>query len=171
MVILFSLNSKYSTQHFLESPVQHTEQKIIVIQGRSQPHIPGWARLPLSSFFSSNFDQFILFFLKLYSFSSSFWFSGWAARPPGKALGTPLLLFAAWKETETIIACTVRVYIVISKIICRARENMQFKKVKKEIINCKKRDFAPTYRFYAKNRVFLQIERNVVQKSIRMHKF
>ena len=25
---------------------------------------------------------------------------------------------------------------------CRARENMQFKKVKKEIINCKKRDFA-----------------------------
>ena len=35
---------------------------------------------------------------------------------------------------------------------------MQFKKVKKEIINCKKRDFAQTCRFYAKNRVFLQIE-------------
>ena len=46
---------------------------------------------------------------------------------------------------------------------------MQFKKVKKEIINCKKRDFAKTCRFYAKNRVFLQIERNVVQKSTRMH--
>ena len=61
-------------------------------QGRSQPHSPGWARVPLSSFFSSNFDQFILFFLKLYSFSSSFWFSGWAACPPGKALATPLLL-------------------------------------------------------------------------------
>ena len=30
------------------------------------------------------------FFLKLYSFSSSFWFSGWAACPPGKALATPL---------------------------------------------------------------------------------
>ena len=41
---------------------------------------------------------------------------------------------------------------------------MQFKKVKKEIINCKKRDFAQTCRFYAKNGVFLQIERNVVQK-------
>ena len=41
--------------------------------------------------FSSNFDQFILFFLKLYSFSSSFLFSGWAARPPGKALATPLV--------------------------------------------------------------------------------
>ena len=40
----------------------------------------------------------------------------------------------------------------------RARENMQFKKVKKEIINCKKRDFVQTCRFYAKNRVFLQIE-------------
>ena len=53
----------------------------------------------------------------------------------------------------------------------RARENMQFKKVKKEIINCKKRDFAQTCRFYAKNRVFLQIERNVVLKSTRMHKF
>ena len=40
--------------------------------------------------FSSNFDQFYLFFLKLFSFSSSFWPSGWASRPPGKALATPL---------------------------------------------------------------------------------
>ena len=55
--------------------------------------------------------------------------------------------------------------------ISRARENMQFNKVKKEIINCKKRDFVQTCRFYAKNKVFLQIERNVVQKSTRMHKF
>ena len=31
---------------------------------------------------------------------------------------------------------------------------MQFKKVKKEIINCKKRDFVQTCIFYAKNRVF-----------------
>ena len=54
--------------------------------------------------------------------------------------------------------------------IARARENMQFKKVKKEIINCKKRDFVQTCRFYAKNRVFLQIERNVVQ-STQMQKF
>ena len=48
---------------------------------------------------------------------------------------------------------------------------MQVKKVKKEIINYKKRDFAYTCRFYAKNRVFLQIESNVGQKSTRMHKF
>ena len=40
--------------------------------------------------FSSNFDQFFLFLLKLYLFSSSFWPSGWATRPPGKALATPL---------------------------------------------------------------------------------
>ena len=40
--------------------------------------------------FSSNFDQIFLFFLKLYLFSSSFWPSGWASRPPGKALATPL---------------------------------------------------------------------------------
>ena len=56
-------------------------------------------------------------------------------------------------------------------LISRARENMQFKKVKKEIINCKKRDFAQTCSFYAKNRVFLQIERNVVHKSTQIHKF
>ena len=40
--------------------------------------------------FSSNFDQFLLFFLIYFSFSSSFWLSGWASRPPGKALTTPL---------------------------------------------------------------------------------
>ena len=41
--------------------------------------------------FSSNFDQFFLFFLKLYLSTSSFWPSGWASRLPGKALATPLL--------------------------------------------------------------------------------
>ena len=46
--------------------------------------------------FSSNFDQFYLFFLKLYFFSSSFWPSGWANRPPGKALATPLALPYFW---------------------------------------------------------------------------
>ena len=52
-------------------------------QGRSQPHSPEWARVPLSS----NFHHFFfLFFLKLCSFLSSFWLSGWATRPPGKAL-------------------------------------------------------------------------------------
>ena len=40
--------------------------------------------------FSSNFDHFFLFFLKLFSFSSSFWPSGWATRPLWKALTTPL---------------------------------------------------------------------------------
>ena len=58
-------------------------------QGHSQPHRPGWARVLLSSFFSSNFNKF---FLKLYLLSSSFWPSGWASCPPGKALATPLIL-------------------------------------------------------------------------------
>ena len=40
--------------------------------------------------FSSNFNQFDLFFLKMFSFSSSFWPSGWATHPPGKALATLL---------------------------------------------------------------------------------
>ena len=56
-------------------------------QGLSQPQSSGWARLP---HFSSNHYQFFLFFLKLCSFSSSFWPSRWASRPPWKALATPL---------------------------------------------------------------------------------
>ena len=59
-------------------------------QGRSQHHSPGWARVPLSSFFPQILINFFLFFLKIYLFSSSFWPSGWATRPPGKALATPL---------------------------------------------------------------------------------
>ena len=55
-------------------------------QGRSQPHSPGCARVPLSSLFPKILIIFFLFFLKLFSFSSSFWLSGWATRPPGKAL-------------------------------------------------------------------------------------
>ena len=51
--------------------------------------VPGWQEFNFPHF-SSNFDQFFLFFLKLFSFSSSFWSSGWGSRPPGKALATPL---------------------------------------------------------------------------------
>ena len=40
--------------------------------------------------FSSNFNQIVLFLLKFFPFSSSFWPSGWASCPPGKALATPL---------------------------------------------------------------------------------
>ena len=39
---------------------------------------------------SSNFYWLFLFFLNLFKFSSSFWPSGWASCPPGKALATPL---------------------------------------------------------------------------------
>ena len=60
------------------------------LQGRSQPHSPGWARVPLSSFFPQISIKFFLFSLKLYSFSSSFWPFRWASRPPGKAQATPL---------------------------------------------------------------------------------
>ena len=59
-------------------------------QGRSQPHCPGWARVPLSSSFPQILINFVLVFLKPDLFSSSFWPSGWASRPPGKALATPL---------------------------------------------------------------------------------
>ena len=40
-----------------------------------------------------NFDQFFIFFFTLYLFSSSFWPSGWATRPLGKALAKPLVCF------------------------------------------------------------------------------
>ena len=56
--------------------------------------------------FFLNFDQFFLFFLKLDIFSSSFWFSGWASRPPGKALATPLNKDAY--QTETLTEWPVR---------------------------------------------------------------
>ena len=69
----------------IESPPSHSHRCRVVasltVPGGQEFHFPD---------FSLNLDQFILFFLKLYSFSSSFWFSGWAARPPGKALATPL---------------------------------------------------------------------------------
>ena len=46
--------------------------------------------------FSSNFCRLLLFFLK---FLSSFWPSGWATRPPGKALAMPLFQQAFYALT------------------------------------------------------------------------
>ena len=48
---------------------------------------------------------------------------------------------------------------------------MQFKKVKKEIITAKREILRILADFIPKIRVFLQIERNVVQKSTGMNKF
>ena len=50
-------------------------------QGRSQPHTPGWARVPLSSFFLKFLSIILIFSSKFPNF-----------RPPGKALATPLLV-------------------------------------------------------------------------------
>ena len=50
-------------------------------QGSSQPHSPRWARVPLSSFFLKSRLSFLIFPQIFYSFSSSFWPSGWASRP------------------------------------------------------------------------------------------
>ena len=47
--------------------------------------------------FSSNFNHF---FLKLYLFYSSFWLSGWASCPPGKALTTPLISSLSKRTTN-----------------------------------------------------------------------
>ena len=95
----------------------------------------------------------------------------WSKGRPVTAHNIRVLQYVAhaWADGELI---NIKYAIFVDWwVMFRARENMQFKKVKKEIINCKKRDFAQTCRFYAKNWDFLQIERNVVQKSTRMHKF
>ena len=59
--------------------------RLLIIQGRSQPHIPGWASVPLSFLFLK-FSSFFLFFLKLSPFLSLFGPPGGATRPPGKTL-------------------------------------------------------------------------------------
>ena len=69
-------------------------------QGRSQPHSPGWARVPLSSFFPQILINFSYFSSNFYLFSSSFWLSGWASRPSGKVLATPLLMIHFWCKYE-----------------------------------------------------------------------
>ena len=63
---------------------------VLVFQGRSQPHSPGWARVPLFSLkFGSSFltfpQTFLIFFLILAI--------RWASRPPGKAMATRLWSF------------------------------------------------------------------------------
>ena len=64
----FSQKGHYSEDFYPEGSLFRISE-----QGRSQPHSPGWARVPLSSFISLNFDHVFLLFLKLFSFSSSFW--------------------------------------------------------------------------------------------------
>ena len=58
--------------------------------------------------FSSNRDQFFLFFLKLCSFSSSFWPSGWATRPHGKALATLLLKYCVYGKHKCKSGCILK---------------------------------------------------------------
>ena len=53
--------------------------------------LPGGQDKNVSSIFLI-FLYFPSFFLDFSSFSSSFWTSGWATRPPRKALATPLMM-------------------------------------------------------------------------------
>ena len=89
------------------------------MQGRSQPHSPGWTRVPLSSFFPQILINDFYFFLKLYSFSSSFWSSGWATRPPGKALATPLTLWPMDK-----------IHLVVHPKICACKIDLKMGKTR-----------------------------------------
>ena len=54
--------------------------------------VPDGQEFPFPQF-SSNFDQFFSYFSSNFTyFLPHFWPSGWASRPPGKALATPLLI-------------------------------------------------------------------------------
>ena len=77
---------------FKVEPTQNTDIFALNVETRAVASltVPG-GQSSTFLIFSSNFDKFFLFFLKLYLFSSSYWLSGWASRPPGKALATQLV--------------------------------------------------------------------------------
>ena len=91
--IFCCLLTLYYTMELLQSPWLYAclgFVTVLVFQGRSQPHSPGWARVPLFSLkFGSSFltfpQTFLIFFLILGI--------RWASRPPGKAMATPLWSF------------------------------------------------------------------------------
>ena len=60
--------------------------------GLSQPHSPGWARVPLSSFFHKFQSIFLIFSSNFTYFLPHFGSPGgrWATHPPRMALATPL---------------------------------------------------------------------------------
>ena len=83
--------SIYPTFSFLIETFTRTI--ISLCHGRSQPHSPGWARVPLSSFFpqiSINFSWNFTYSLP------HFGPPGGQLAPLGKALATPLV-FARWR--------------------------------------------------------------------------
>ena len=64
---------------------------------------------------SSIFPNFLKFFLNFPSFSSSIWLPGWATRPPGKALATPLVpVYCKKSPTSDLLnfACISWVHLV-----------------------------------------------------------
>ena len=74
------------------------------VRGVASLTIPGGQEFHFH--FSSNFYRLFLFFPKFSSFSSSFWPSGWATCPPGKALATPL--GGVWKRGGGVKAAYTR---------------------------------------------------------------
>ena len=72
---------------------QKTSHLISVLRAVASLTVPGGQEFHFPHFFP-NFEHFFLLFLTLFLFSSSFWLSGWATRPLGKALATPLSVLA-----------------------------------------------------------------------------
>ena len=69
----------------------------------SENTVRGGQGFQFPHFFLKFRSIFLIFSLKLYLFSSSFWPSGWASRPPGKALATPLNTWHNLHLNEMII--------------------------------------------------------------------
>ena len=79
-------------------------------QGRSQPHSPGWARVPLSSFFrqiSINFSSNFTYFLPHFGPPG-----GRVA--PGKALATPLRVMETTKGKDQSLLLVVGTSLVLA---------------------------------------------------------
>ena len=71
-------------------------------QGRSQPHSPGWARVPLSSFFPQILIKFSYFSSNFTSFLPYFGPPGGRVAHPWKALATPLEVNNHYKKKSSI---------------------------------------------------------------------
>ena len=83
----YTETSQSGPLHFAGKVTFSSPEIVGSAQGRSQTLNPGWARKQHFLNFSSILLDFLSSFL---NFSSSIWGSGWAGRPPGKALATPL---------------------------------------------------------------------------------
>ena len=90
----------FFTYFSLDLVMNNIMYRLHLSQGVVRLSTPGGQESNISSIFLILLD-FLSSFLNISPFSSSIWGSGWADRPPGKALATPLQIFHMKKKTKT----------------------------------------------------------------------